>query len=124
MTKYQILLGIWTFLDQEYDKDNNKSDEYIYYISNVNPNIWQDEGTADPAYLADFMKICDSFLKDNECTLEDGLIYAKKYLEEYNRIEHMRFSSNIDEVVSTFSKCTIADWKEICNKLLHTGAIK
>lgn len=60
--------------------DKNKSEEYIYYISNVNPNIWGDEGTADPAYYADYLEICSAFFPEAECIVQDGLDYARKYL--------------------------------------------
>lgn len=113
MTKYEVLLCIYYYLDREYFADKNKSDEYIYYISNINPNIWSDDGTADPAYYADYMKICSSFFTAEECSIQDGLSYARKYLDEYNIYEHNQFSSNIDEVVTVFSKCTLSEWEEI-----------
>lgn len=113
MTKYEVLLCIFYYLDKEYFADKNKSEEYIYYISNINPDIWADDGTADPAYYEDYLKICNSFFNDSECSLEEGLKYAKKYLNEYNVYEHTKFSSNIDEVVTIFSKCTLSEWEKI-----------
>ena len=117
MTKYEILLCIYSYLDKAWCEDQNKSEEYLYYISNLNPNIWQGEGTADPAYYQEFLKICNSFFKKSECTLEEGFHYAKKYLDKYNIQEHNEFSSNIDEVIAVFSKCTISEWHKIYAEL-------
>lgn len=38
---------------------------------------------------------------------------CKKYLKEYNVIEHQEYSYNIDEVVEVFDKCTFSEWVEI-----------
>lgn len=113
MTKYEVLLCIYCYLDKQYLADKNKGEEYIYYISNLNPYVWVDEGTADPAYYADYLKICSSFFPNNECSVQEGLIYAKKYLEQYNIFEHEQFSYNIDEVIQVFSKCTLSEWTDI-----------
>ena len=113
MSKFEVLLCIYDFLDKEYFKDKNKSDEYMYYISNINPDIWAGEGTADPAYYADYLRICDVFFEGENCSVKQGFGYAQKYLEEYNKYEHTEFSSNIDEVVEVFSKCTLSDWERI-----------
>lgn len=117
MTKYEILLCIYVYLEKAWRENQNKSEEYLYYISNLNPYIWQGEGTADPAYYQDFLKICNSYFTEPECTLEDGFHYAKNYLDEYNIKERNEFSSNIDEVISVFSKCTISEWHRIYDEL-------
>ena len=113
MTKYEILLCLYYYLDEQYFSDKNKSEEYIYYISNINPDIWLDDGTADPAYYEDYLKICSDFFPDAECSVQDGLCYAQRYLKEYNILEHNQFSSNIDEVVEVFNKCSLSEWIEI-----------
>lgn len=113
MTKYEVLLCIYYYLAKEYETDKNKSEEYVYYCGNVNPDIWLDEGTADPAYYADYLEICSTFFPENECSVQDGLCYAEKYLEKYNILEHEQFSSNIDEVVEVFSRCTLSEWNDI-----------
>lgn len=119
MTKYEVLLCIYYYLDKEYFADKNKSEEYIYYISNVNPDIWADDGTADPAYYAIYLEICKAFFPEEECSVEDGFRYAKRYLDEYNVYEHEKFSSNIDEVVEVFGRCTLSEWKQVYEFVKH-----
>lgn len=113
MTKYEILLCIYSYLDKQWLTDKDKSEEYIYYIGNLNPYIWADDGTADPAYYEIFMEIFNRFFAGNECSVQDGLMYAKKYIKEYNVIEHQEYSYNIDEVVEVFDKCTFSEWVDI-----------
>ncbi|RKI38181.1 hypothetical protein D7V86_09490 [bacterium D16-51] len=113
MTKYEVLLCLYYYLDKEYFSDKNKSDEYINYISSINPDIWSDAETADMAYYQDYLKICSSFFSGSECSVQDGLKYARRYLDAYNTYEHNQFSSNIDEVVTVFGKCTLSDWEKI-----------
>lgn len=113
MTKYEILVCIYLYLNQQWLKDGNKSEEYMYYIGNCDPFIWADKSTADPAYYEIFMEIFNRFFQGEECSVQDGFTYAKRYLEEYNVVEHEEYSYNIDEVVEVFNKCTLSEWTEI-----------
>ena len=115
MGEYQILLCIYKYLEERFDK--NSSEEYLFYLSNLNPYVWGDGSTADPAYFESFMYIIKSFFKKDKCSLEDGLQYAKMYLKEYNRFEHEKFNSNIDEAEQVFSECTLDDWTRIYENL-------
>ncbi len=118
MTKYEVLQCLYEFLDQEYWADKNKSEEYIHYISCINPYIWDEEGTADPAYYEVFSKYCDKYFQETDCSVEQGLEYARRYLTEYNEYEHKVLSSNIDEAVEVFKKCRIDIWKSIYEKFV------
>ena len=115
MTKYHILLCIYMFLNDKFDK--NRSDKFVFYMTNLNPYLWSDGTTADPDYYFDFMKIVNGFFDGNECSVEDGFKYAKMYLSEYNQVEHTQYSSDIDEVEQVFSECTIDDWTRIYDSL-------
>lgn len=115
MGRYQILLCIYKYLEDRFDK--NSSEEYLFYLSNLNPYVWGDGSTADPAYFESFMYIIGAFFKGEKCSVEDGLQYAKMYLNEYNRFEHEKLNSNIDEVERIFSECTLEDWTRIYESL-------
>lgn len=39
------------------------------------------------------------------------------YLNEYNRFEHEKLNSDIDEVERIFSDCTLEDWTRIYESL-------
>lgn len=117
MTKYQILLTLYGCLGEELGKDGERSEEFRDYLERVNPYVCSDGKTADPAYYSDFMEIADSFFEEDECTAEEGYVYAKRYLDELNRWEHDDYDSNIDEVVAVFSECTLEDWNAVAAKL-------
>lgn len=97
--------------------NKNRSEEYLFYLSNLDPYVWGDGSTADPAYFESFMYIIKAFFRNDKCSLEDGLQYAKMYLKEYNRFEHEKFGSNIDEAEQVFSECTLEDWTRIYENL-------
>ena len=63
------------------------------------------------------MNIINGYFEGNECSIEDGLKYAKMYITDYNKLEHEKFNSNIDEVEQVFSECTLNDWERINNSL-------
>ena len=115
MTKYQILLCIYKYLDEHFDK--NRSDKFVFYMTNLNPYLWADGTTSDPDYYYDFLNIINGYFEGNECSIEDGLKYAKMYITDYNKLEHEKFNSNIDEVEQVFSECTLNDWERINNSL-------
>lgn len=115
MGEYQILLCIYKFLEDRFDK--NSSDEYLLYLSSLDPYVRGDGSTANHACFESFMYIIKSFFKKDKCSLEDGLQYAKMYLKEYNRFEHEKLSSDIDEVERVFSECTLDEWTRIYDSL-------
>lgn len=117
MTKYQILLTLYHFLDEEFRKDSDRSEAFREYLGNVNPYLWTDGKTADPSYYADFMEIIDTLFEGEDCTVNEGFTYARQYLNELNRIEIEEYGSSIDEVVQVFAECTLERWNSIADKL-------
>lgn len=88
---------------------------YIYYISNINPFIWNDKSTADPAYYEDFTTIYNKYFKVDKCSIKEGYDFAIKCLKEYNEVEMKRYGSNIEEVINVFFQCSFKEWKKITN---------
>lgn len=115
MKKYHILLCIYNYLDEHFDK--SRGENFIRYMRGLNPYLWGDGSTAEPEYFEDFMKIVNGYFQGNECSVEDGLKYAGMYLRDYNKLERDNFSSNIDEAEELFKKCTVDDWKRCCEKI-------
>lgn len=115
MNKYQILLCIYNYLDERFDK--TRGEKFLLYMQGLNPYLWGDGSTAEPEYFEDFMKIVNGYFVGNECPVEDGFRYASMYLRDYNRLEHEQFNSNIDEAEEIFKECTLEDWKRICEKI-------
>ena len=117
MTKYQILLTLYHFLDEEFRENSDRSEAFREYLGNVNPYLWTDGKTADPSYYADFMEIADTLFEGEDCTVDEGFVYARQYLNELNRREIEEYGSSIDEVVQVFAECTLERWNAIADKL-------
>ena len=66
MTKYQILLTLYHFLDEEFRENSDRSEAFREYLGNVNPYLWTDGKTADPSYYADFMEIADTLFEGED----------------------------------------------------------
>lgn len=117
MKKYEILVAIYKYLEFQYNLNKYRTEEYIYYLSNIDPFIWNDEGTADPAYYEEFTELYNKYFEVNECSIKEGYEFAQKYLDEHNKIEHEQYGSNIDEVINVFAKCSLEDWEKIVIKI-------
>jgi hypothetical protein len=117
MTKYQILLTLYHYLDEEFRKNSERTEDFRDYLASVNPYLWTDGKTADPDYYADFMDIADSLFEAEDCTAEEGYTYAGQYLRELDRREKIEYGSGIDEVIEVFGECTLERWNEGAAKL-------
>ena len=117
MTKYQILLTLYHYLDEEFRKNSDRSEAFREYLGSVNPYLWEDGKTADPSYYADFMEIADELFDGEDCLSSEGYVYARQYLDELNRREIEEYGSGIDEVVKVFAECTPERWEETADKL-------
>ena len=124
MTKYQILLTLYHYLDEEFRKDSDRSEDFRDYLASVNPYLWTDGKTADPDYYADFMDIADTLFEADDCTAEEGYTYAGQYLRELDRREREEYGSGIDEVIAVFGDCTLERWNEIAAKLRENKTTK
>lgn len=115
MNEYQIFLCIYKYLEENFD--GTRSEEYLNYLSSITPAPWADGGCADPSFYESFIYIIKALFRKNECSLEEGLNYAKAYLKEFNRFEHEKLQSNIDESEKIFAECTLNDWTRIFDSL-------
>ncbi len=115
MNKFQILLCIYNYLDKHLDK--TRGEKFLFYMRGLNPYLWGDGSTAEPEYFEDFMTIVNGYFSGNDCSVEDGYKYAAMYLHDYNKLEHEKFNSNIDEAEELFKDCTLDDWKRVYDKI-------
>ncbi|MCQ2490151.1 MAG: hypothetical protein MJ079_00995 [Ruminococcus sp.] len=117
MTKYQIFLTFYHFLNEEYCKNSDRSEEFKEYLGCINPYLWTDGKTADPSYYDEFMEIADTLFEGEDCTVDEGYVYAGQYLEELSRRETEEYGSGISEVMAVFGECTPERWNGIAAKL-------
>ena len=113
MTKYQILLTLYSLLDEEFEKDSDRSEGYIQYISSIDPYLWTDGKTADPACYSDFMDIMDDISGSDSFTPQEAYDCAVKYLDELAE----RQDDDISEAADILKSCPMERWVQIAEKL-------
>ena len=111
MTKYQILLALYSYLAQELSRDGEKSAEYRDYLAGAEP-LGKDEGTAEPEIYEEFMRIADEVMESDTCTFSEGWYFAGRYLYELSWS-----GKDMDEVLAVFSGCSEDEWEEIVHGL-------
>ena len=90
MTKYQILLTLYHFLDEEFRENSDRSETFREYLGSINPYLWTDGKTADPSYYADFMEIADTLFEDFENYAGIGLQMADE-MTDWNQATIVKF---------------------------------
>ena len=109
MNEFELFTMIYFVLDAYYEKDIE--DPFINTIlSDMNPFVWADIGSADPAMYSEYR----DFLNGRAITLENSLSIAKGYVKT---IEYA-------DVTAAFDEITEERWIDYCKKYLsepHKG---
>ena len=109
MNKFELFTLIYFWLSRYY-KDAT-DDRIINQLSEMNPFIWADIGSADPAV---YIEYC-AFLGARKISLENSLSIAKDYVKTIDYVDVTAAFENIDP----------EDWTHGCEKYLateHKGA--
>ena len=103
MTQFELFCMIFYVLDAAYDQEENE--DLRKYLSNANPFLFEDIGSADPATYADFCaSVPDSISK------EESYSIALKYIKMLQ----------IPSLVKTFSSVSETEWTEGLNSYLDS----
>ena len=107
MNKFELFTIIYYWLDNYY-KDS-KDDMIIDQLSDMNPFVWEEIGSADPAV---YDKYCD-FIGDRTINSDNSLEIAKGYVatityadmnEAFENVDTARWLKGIDDYLSTDHK--------------------
>ncbi len=104
MNKFELFSLIFFALDAQWD--NAPNDALGNYLSDANPFLFTDIGSADPACYDDFCKI----INKNIIELNDSYKTAKVYIEKLD----------ISEVTEAFVKTDETQWLAAAKKYLST----
>lgn len=74
MNKFELFSLIFFYLDTQWEE--NKDEVLGEYLGDMNPFLFKDIGSADPAVYSDFCKVIAE-----QITVENSLELAKKYIE-------------------------------------------
>ena len=123
MTKYQILLALYRLLEDEFRSDSSRSEGYIGYLSGLDPYLWTDGNTADPACYADFMEITENVPESDSISAEAAYAIAEDYLTELCSREKAD-GNDISEVLTVLRSCDADRWSDIVAALTANATKK
>ena len=114
MTDFELFSLIYFALDAQYDEQKTKDEELGQFLSEINPFLWKEESSADPAYFVEFQQ----FMKDKQIGDDYGYALALEYL----------MTEKFDEVIPKyFSQISQEEWIESAKSYLaepHKGGGK
>ncbi len=109
MNAFELFTMIYFVLDAYYE--NDIEDPFINTVlSDMNPFVWADIGSADPAMYSEYL----DFLNGRAITLENSLDIAKDYVK----------TIDFADVTAAFDEMLENDWIDYCKKYLsepHKG---
>lgn len=112
MNEFELFTMIYFALDAYYEKDID--DPFINTVlSDMNPFVWADIGSADPAMYSEYL----DFLGGRAITLENSLNIARDYVKT---IDFADVTAALDEMAED-------EWMDYCKKYLsepHKGENK
>ena len=104
MNKFELFTLIYFWLNRYYKDETD--DRIINQLSEMNPFIWADIGSADPAV---YIEYC-AFLGERKISLEDSLSIAKDYVKTIDYVD----------VTAAFENMDPEEWTHGCEKYLAT----
>ena len=104
MNKFELFTMIFYALDHEWD--NNHEQDLGDFLSDMNPFLFKDEGSADPAVYAEFCSVISE-----QITEENSYDLARKYID----------SVGLAAVTEAFSKISRSVWNECLRDYLSSS---
>ena len=81
MNEFELYTIMFFWIDCYYD--NTTDDRINNVISEMNPFLWQDIGSADPAYYDDFCR----YIKGKTITLDNSFELAKDFIKTIDYVD-------------------------------------
>lgn len=109
MNKFELFTIIYFWLDKFYE--NTTDDKIIGHLSEMNPFLWKEPVSADPAVYDEYCR----FIQDKKITIENSLSLAKEYAA----------TIQYADITEAFEDADDREWKEGLEKYLameHKGA--
>ena len=119
MTKYQLLLALYSFLYDEFQKDNNKSESFTELITGIDPYLWTDGKTADPYLYNFFMDFAENYTLTLDSTPEEEKNLVLGYLSALNDE-----GWDTSEAVSLVKECSDKHWEKLSRELISHKTLK
>ena len=111
MNKFELFTLIYFALDAYYEGEVKTNENLSIILSDMNPFVWKDCGSADPVMYSEFCR----FIGEQKITLENSLKLAKEYVKTIDFVD----------VTEAFKDMTNEEWIPGCKEYLeseHKGA--
>ncbi len=103
MTQFELFCMVFYVLDAAYDQDPDE--DLRKYLSDANPFLFEDIGSADPATYADFCSVVP-----NTISKEESYTIASQYVEKLQ----------ISALAKAFSSVSEIEWIDGLNSYLDS----
>ena len=108
MNEFELFTMIYFWIDNYYS--DTTDDRINNLIGEMNPFLWEDIGSADPAYYAEFCH----YIKDKTITIDNGFELAKGFIKTIDYVD----------VTEAFEKPDYDKWLDGCRRYIageHKG---
>lgn len=108
MNRFELFTMVFHTLNHSWEL--NRTESVGNFLSEMNPFLWDDIGSADPAIYDEFSK----FIKTDSISIDDSYTIASKYIESLKN----------EEITKAFSCIAEKEWKAAVRKYLkmeHKG---
>lgn len=103
MTQFELFCMIFYVLDAAYDQ--GRDEDLRIYLSNANPFLFEDIGSADPATYSEFCSVVP-----NSISRDESYSIASQYIKKLQ----------IPSIVKAFSYVSEIEWLEGLNSYLDS----
>ena len=111
VTAHDAFVNMYYALDAAFDE--HRSDRLREFVSEANPFLWKDKGSADPALYIEFERAGKREFENDEATAPEARCFVRNYLTTQDEGEYAFASAGDITLVQAFD--SVADeksWEE------------
>ena len=106
MNKFELFTLIYFVLDAYYEDEVKTNENLGIILSDMNPLVWKDCGSADPEMYSEFCRL----VGEQKITLENSLKLAKEYVK----------TIDFADVTEALKDMTNDEWIPVCKEYLES----
>ena len=104
--QYSIFTSIYAALDGFCDNHPERKEEFVDWLSDANPNIWEGECSGDPAIYEDFLEFLSKVDYENLSISQIAKLYFAQLDDYYSATIRFVLSLNEQELDALMSKAS------------------
>lgn len=112
VSSHDAFISMYLALNAAYN--DTRSEKVLSYLTDADPTIWTDGGSADPEIYESFKKLWDLKFSNGYASAEDSYEFVKSYLAIQNGI-YTWHPGDLEYIFKQYASIDI--WKEALIKL-------